>query len=186
MPSPPPVGQDAGREEEEEPRSEAPGGKGGLHPAIGRAGDVVPGRGRGREGLPAGVGSGEEEPSGQFGPVQGLALEAACYMCQPFLTGVPAGFLLPPPPVLGQGLTVSLAHQPAPAASCRSPEVTVGRPLEGQGEAWVQWGVMMGCQYWGPWYTSLPCGLRRRLGVRARWWLSWTTHLWSIVLRPHL
>ena len=48
IPSPPPVGQDAGREEEEEPRSEAPGGKGGLHPASDRSGEVVAGQGMGR------------------------------------------------------------------------------------------------------------------------------------------
>ena len=39
--------------------------------------------------------------------MQGLALEAASYMCQPFPTGVPTGFPLPPP-VLLEGLTVSL------------------------------------------------------------------------------
>lgn len=40
--------------------------------------------------------------------MQGLAVDAASYMCQPFPTRVPTGFLLLPPPVLREGLTVSL------------------------------------------------------------------------------
>ena len=38
----------------------------------------------------------------------------------------------------------------------------MGGPLEGQDEAWVQWGVSLGLTI-----TSLPCGLSRRLCVQA-------------------
>lgn len=53
---------------------------------------AIPGGGRWREkGLPAGAGCEEEEPTDQFGPLQGLGLEAVLSTCQSFHLAFPVG-----------------------------------------------------------------------------------------------
>ena len=68
--------------------------------------------------------------------MQGLALDAASYMCQPFPTKVPTGFLPLPPPVLPEGLKVSLWFiSEHPLLPVSAPRLWLGGPLEGQDEA---------------------------------------------------